>query len=51
MDDVVRNLIKEGMAISEIMNMPYHYLLEILSEKHQRSILNEEQQEAVLNAL
>ena len=51
MDLLVKDLIKEGMAVSEIMNMPYYYILEILNDKHHNRVLSEEQQEAVLNAL
>lgn len=33
LDKLFHDLIKEGMAIQEIMNMPYPYILDILEEK------------------
>lgn len=33
LDKLFHDLIKEGMAIQEIMNMPYSYILDILEEK------------------
>ena len=33
MDKLVKDLMKEGMSIQEILNMPYNYIVDILSEK------------------
>ena len=33
-DKLVDDLIKNGMPIQEIMNMPYNYLLQIMEDKH-----------------
>lgn len=33
LDKLFHDLIKEGMSISEIMDMPYSYILDILEEK------------------
>lgn len=51
MDALVRNLMKDGMAISEIMNMPFTYIVDILKEKNHRTGLSEKEQEAILDAL
>lgn len=37
MDKLVHDLIKDGMTIQEILNMPYDYIVDILSEKNKQS--------------
>ncbi|MFF2457627.1 phage tail assembly chaperone GT [Peribacillus simplex] len=34
MDILILDLLKEGKDINEILNTPYHFLLDILSEKN-----------------
>lgn len=34
MDKLVRDMMKNGKDINEILDMPYHYLLQILEEKN-----------------
>ncbi|WP_419721619.1 phage tail assembly chaperone GT [Peribacillus frigoritolerans] len=34
MDILILNLLKEDKDINEILNMPYHFLLDILNEKN-----------------
>lgn len=36
MDSLVRDLMKDGMAISEIMNMPFTYIVDILKDKNEQ---------------
>lgn len=33
MDKLIQDLMKDGKDINEILNMPYHFVLQILSEK------------------
>lgn len=32
-DALVNDLVKNGMPVSEIIDMPYHYLIDIMEEK------------------
>ncbi|MGE6376615.1 phage tail assembly chaperone GT [Peribacillus muralis] len=34
MDILILDLLKEGRDINEILNMPYHFLLDIIREKN-----------------
>ncbi|MBN6887026.1 phage gp16-like protein [Cytobacillus horneckiae] len=34
MDKLIMDLMKEGKDINEILNMPFHFMLEVLKEKH-----------------
>ncbi|WP_412760309.1 phage tail assembly chaperone GT [Peribacillus butanolivorans] len=34
MDKLILNLMKDGKDINEILNMPYHFLIEILREEN-----------------
>ncbi|MFJ7756325.1 phage tail assembly chaperone GT [Peribacillus muralis] len=34
MDILILDLLKEGKDINDILNMPYHFLLDILHEKN-----------------
>lgn len=34
MDKLILDLMKDGKDINEILSMPYHFLIEILSEKN-----------------
>jgi hypothetical protein len=33
MDKIAKDFIKNGKDVNELMNMPFHYVLEILQEK------------------
>lgn len=51
MDKLVRDMMKNGKDINEILDMPYHYVLQILDERNQKKNLSEKEQEAILDAL
>ncbi|MCA1029359.1 hypothetical protein LCM23_25440 [Cytobacillus kochii] len=34
MDKLIVDLMKDGKDINEILNMPFHFMLEVLKEKH-----------------
>lgn len=34
MDKLILDLMKEGKDINEILNMPFHFMLELLEEKN-----------------
>ncbi|SSS87923.1 Uncharacterised protein [Acinetobacter baumannii] len=34
MDKLILNLVKDGKNINEVLNMPYHFLIEILNEQN-----------------
>ena len=33
MDNVIKDFMKNGKDINEVLNMPYHFLLDLLREK------------------
>lgn len=33
MDKLILDLVKEGMSINDVMDMPYNFLVDIMSEK------------------
>jgi len=33
MDKVIMDLVSEGKDINEVLNMPYHYVVQLLEEK------------------
>lgn len=35
LDKLVQDLVKEGMPISEVMNMPYNYMIDIMVERQE----------------
>ncbi|MCG7314148.1 hypothetical protein ABEP17_15685 [Priestia flexa] len=34
LDKLVRSLMKEGKDINEVLNMPYHFVLDLLEEQN-----------------
>ncbi|WP_437828943.1 phage tail assembly chaperone GT [Niallia taxi] len=43
MDKIILDLIKEGKDINEILNMPFHFMIEVLEEqnkpKYEKSLI------------
>ncbi|WP_214773299.1 MULTISPECIES: phage tail assembly chaperone GT [unclassified Bacillus (in: firmicutes)] len=43
MDKLILNYVKNGKDINEVLNMPFHFLIEILSEenkpRHEKSLI------------
>lgn len=35
LDKIILDLMKQGKDINEVLNMPFHFMLELLRERHQ----------------
>lgn len=34
MDKLILNMVKEGKDVNDVLNMPFHFVMELLSEQH-----------------
>lgn len=47
LDIVVRDLVKEGKDVNEVLNMPYHYVLKILDERNTNKVTSDAKADAI----
>ncbi|MCE4965307.1 phage tail assembly chaperone GT [Staphylococcus chromogenes] len=47
LDIVVRDLMKEGKDVNEILKMPYYYVLQILDERHTNKVVSDAKADAM----
>lgn len=47
LDIVVRDLIKEGKDVNEVLKMPYHYVLQILDERNTNKVVSDAKADAI----
>lgn len=51
LDKVVKSMIENGMPADQVLKMPFHYLLQILDERHTNKVVSDGQADALLSAL
>lgn len=51
LDIVIRDLIKEGKDINDVLKMPFYYVLQILDERHTNKVISDTKADAILSAL
>ena len=47
LDIVVRDLVKEGKDVNEVLKMPYHYVLQILDERNTNKVTSDAKADAI----
>lgn len=47
LDIVVRELVKEGKDVNEVLKMPYHYVLQILDERNTNKVTSDAKADAI----
>ncbi|GGA93185.1 phage tail assembly chaperone GT [Staphylococcus muscae] len=51
LDIVVRDLIKEGKDVNDVLKMPFYYVLQILNERYTNKVISDDKADAILSAL
>ncbi|UXS21172.1 phage tail assembly chaperone GT [Staphylococcus delphini] len=51
LDKVVKDMIENGTAADQVLKMPFHYLLQILDERHTNKVVSDSHADALFTAL
>ncbi|MFR6532010.1 MAG: phage tail assembly chaperone GT [Staphylococcus simulans] len=50
-DIVVRDMVKEGKDVNDVLAMPFHYVLQILDERHTNKVTSDAKADALFAKL
>ncbi|GAB0301979.1 hypothetical protein JPSP37_25390 [Staphylococcus pseudintermedius] len=51
LDKVVKDMIENGTPADQVLKMPFHYLLQILDERHTNKVISDSKADALFSAL
>ncbi|REH88574.1 hypothetical protein DOS83_14035 [Staphylococcus felis] len=51
LDKVVKSMIENGTPADQVLKMPFHYLLQILDERHTNKVVSDSHADALFTAL